>query len=567
MATVSESRLFPPIVSPYLPAKTITSVSSGITIPFEINALNSLEDIKEIHVLVTRQTNYNSLFNNNYPLGIYVFTATSTILTNKEFTIPSSILNPDQLSFNEYYKMQIRFSKDTHGHGLTGSALSDYLLNETYLAQFSEWSSVGLIRFIAEPTISVIGNIEGDTNEMIAGNTNSYQIDSNYLELSGRYTKEGTVTVLNRSFDNTQDNEYLSTWKIQVQDMEENVLIDSGIQRVNIRGAKMNEFLYNVPFFFTENIDYRIVLFITTANLYEQTYVYKVRSNHSESNWGSQSYINEYTSLDSVIGKVNISFEAPTGSTTPAGGKLIIRRSCEDDNFLYWETIWQYNSVPALTETDVISYDDFTIESGTIYKYAISFIYNNVTYSIVEGPVLSVFDHAFLTGEGTQLCVKFNPNITSMKVNVSDNVVNTIGGQYPIINRNGNMYYRTFALSGTIAYEMDAEHQFATRSGIYGKWINVYGTYFVNRYINQQNDRVTQRKFRELVMDYLYDDIPKLFRSTPEGNVLVRITDVNLTPKQELARMIYDFSCTATEIGEASIENYKLYKVQDFGDA
>ena len=128
------------------------------------------------------------------------------------------------------------------------------------------------------------------------------------------------------------------------------------------------------------------------------------------------------------------------------------------------------------------------------------------------------------------------------------------------------MYYRSFSLSGTIAYEMDLEHQFATRSSIYGEWINVYGTYFVNRYINQQNDRLTQREFRELVMNFLYSDQPKLFRSTPEGNILVRLTDVNLTPNQQLGRMIYDFSCTATEIGECSIENYKLYQIQDFGE-
>jgi hypothetical protein len=113
---------------------------------------------------------------------------------------------------------------------------------------------------------------------------------------------------------------------------------------------------------------------------------------------------------------------------------------------------------------------------------------------------------------------------------------------------------------------MDLEHQFATRSSIYGEWINVYGTYFVNRYINQQNDRLTQREFRELVMNFLYSDQPKLFRSTPEGNILVRLTDVNLTPNQQLGRMIYDFSCTATEIGECSIENYKLYQIQDFGE-
>ncbi len=128
------------------------------------------------------------------------------------------------------------------------------------------------------------------------------------------------------------------------------------------------------------------------------------------------------------------------------------------------------------------------------------------------------------------------------------------------------MYYRSFSLSGTIAYEMDVEHQFSSRTSIYGDWINVYGSYFVNHFYNQQNDRITQRKFRELVEAYLYDDIPKLFRSTPEGNILVRLTDINLTPNNQLGRMIYDFSCAATEIGECTVDNYKLYKIQDFGD-
>ena len=569
MATVSESRLFPPIVSPYLPAKNITSVSNGIEIPFEINELNNLEDIKEIHILIVRQSSYNYLFKtDSYPLGIYIMSATSAILEQHKLTIPSSIINPDQLGFNEYYKMQLRFSSDDEGVGKTGAILSSYLLNEAKMAMFSEWSSVGLIRFIADPTISMMGNIQSDTHEMEPGGLNVYQLTSHYLNLSGRFYKQGTVTVLNRSFDKSTDNEYLSDCRIEIQDENDNVLIDSSIQKVNIRGAKMNEIQYNVPFYFENNVTYKVVLYITTANLYENSYTYQVTTNQTDNNWGSQTDINEYTSLDSVIGKVNISFEAPSGTTTPAGGKLVIRRSSEYDNFLYWETIWQYDSIPALGEHDVISYDDFTIESGTIYKYAISYTDgNDDTYSIIEGPILSVFDHAFLTGEGTQLCVRFNPNINSFKTNVSDNTVTTIGGKYPYITRNGNMYYRTFSLSGTIAYEMDAEHQFATRSSIYGDWINVYGSYFVNRYINERNDRITQRKFRELVMAYLYDDVPKLFRSTPEGNILVRITDVNLTPKQELARMIYDFSCTAIEIGDASIENYKLYNIQDFGDA
>ena len=59
---VTETRLFPPIMAPYLPAKNINSVNQGIRITFDINELNNITDIKEIHVVITRQSDYNSLF-------------------------------------------------------------------------------------------------------------------------------------------------------------------------------------------------------------------------------------------------------------------------------------------------------------------------------------------------------------------------------------------------------------------------------------------------------------------------------------------------------------------------
>ena len=63
-------------------------------------------------------------------------------------------------------------------------------------------------------------------------------------------------------------------------------------------------------------------------------------------------------------------------------------------------------------------------------------------------------------------------------------------------------------------------------------------------------------------MEYLYNDTPKLFRSTPEGTVLVRLMNISLTPEQTLGRMLYNFSATAYEIGEVNSEN--LLKTQFF---
>lgn len=560
MATIAEGGLFPPIIQSYLPAFNISTVkSSGLAIDYNVSDYNSFQDILSVHVSITRQSNYHSLFKKStYPLGIWVKNITVTDV-DQTVTIPSSALNPSELSYNEYYKVQIRLSKISYG-GQTGTALSTYLNNESNLANFSEWSTVCLIRFIAPPEFSLDGNGES----LVTSGSNVITVSN--LTISGVYSKQKDVTDFptNTNIKNgLNDLEYLSSYKVQVIKNSETVF-DSGIRPVDIHNP--TAFMYQVPYYFEHNVGVILRISYVTANLYETYIDYPILPNYSADSWASQSDIREATAIDTVIGKTNITFTPYDEQVPiPAGGHIVIRRGSDKDDFAYWETIWTKNITAATL--DPISFDDFTIESGVLYKYEITYTKaNNSSYFIIEGPIISVFDHAFLTGEGTQLCVKFNPNISSYKHNVADNVVTTIGGQYPYITRNGSMNYRTFSLSGTIAYEMDAEHQFTTRSAIYGDWIDIYGSYFVNHYFNQANDRITQRKFREMVEEYFYNDVPKLFRSTPEGNILVRITDVNLTPNNQLARMIYDFSCTVTEIGECTVENYRLYKIQDFGD-
>lgn len=68
-----------------------------------------------------------------------------------------------------------------------------------------------------------------------------------------------------------------------------------------------------------------------------------------------------------------------------------------------------------------------------------------------------------------------------------------------------------------------------------------------------------ERKFRERVMEWLSDGKPKLFRSETEGNMIVAITAPTFTPLQNTNRMVYSFSCTATEIAAYNLENLLLY--------
>lgn len=72
-----------------------------------------------------------------------------------------------------------------------------------------------------------------------------------------------------------------------------------------------------------------------------------------------------------------------------------------------------------------------------------------------------------------------------------------------------------------------------------------------------------EREFRERVMTFLYNGEPKIFKSPTEGLILVRLTDISFTPKNELGRKIYDFSCTMTEIGKVDMENLSKYNFRE----
>lgn len=66
---------------------------------------------------------------------------------------------------------------------------------------------------------------------------------------------------------------------------------------------------------------------------------------------------------------------------------------------------------------------------------------------------------------------------------------------------------------------------------------------------------MTERHFKLAVLEWLTDGKPKLFRSPTEGNYIVRILNVNLTPKEQLGRMLHDFTSVAYEIADFDYNN------------
>lgn len=74
-----------------------------------------------------------------------------------------------------------------------------------------------------------------------------------------------------------------------------------------------------------------------------------------------------------------------------------------------------------------------------------------------------------------------------------------------------------------------------------------------------------ERKVREKVEEWLNSFNYKLYKSPTEGNIVVGLLNVSLSPKQELGRMIFEFSATAYELAENTLESLNNAGIIDIG--
>jgi hypothetical protein len=122
----------------------------------------------------------------------------------------------------------------------------------------------------------------------------------------------------------------------------------------------------------------------------------------------------------------------------------------------------------------------------------------------------------------------------------------TIGGKYPFIFRNGMVNYHEFPLGGLISYFMDEEQLFLNREDFE----------IAEKTINYTTDNLAQERFFKMkVLEWLNNGKPKLFRSPTEGNFIIRLMKVSLSPENKLGRLLHNFSCTAYEIAEYNYKN------------
>lgn len=168
------------------------------------------------------------------------------------------------------------------------------------------------------------------------------------------------------------------------------------------------------------------------------------------------------------------------------------------------------------------------------------------TYEFTSS-VYGFLDYNVLISQGLSLPLKFNTKITNLKYNYIDSITPTLGSAFPFIRRNGAQNYRTFTIESMIAFEADEMKEFIKLPPIDG----VQDDYDKNL--------LKQRVYRDAVLEFLHDGKVKLFRSAQEGDMIVRLSNISLTPNEQLDRNIWTFSAQATEVAAPTMENLAKY--------
>lgn len=616
MAVFTKHSLYPGTIETAMPAFVVDD--GEVKVYFDFSPYNNPTaepaTIKQDYIQVSlryQNSNLNALLD---PSGIvlkswYLETNEGERYHQYYFTLTEQDLKDGEFYPYQYYKLQFRLTDaaasniDTVHEQSIDSWLSSESLEEgkTNLDESSEWSTVCLIRGITEMIVEA--SLEGTVSREEHSGYHYVIVSSGFSKIFGKINFVAAE-------DGSKCDEYLKKMHIQVEEYnletdEETPCYDSGDIYID-KYQDINEFSHEINYYFKtleEGYTYNIYITYTTNNLYEYQDIFAVDVESNES-----------LSMEPKFNFIPLEEEGLMG--------LVLEHSSNwDASYIY--SIYRYDvyrkkteklydldfyNFEGVSETYMEYLADATPESGIVYIYYLVMRdktgTGECTPRIFALPFYSenipaVFlDHIFLKQKNFQLKIKYNPNINSMKTTYAENKIDTLGSQYPFIKRNGAIKYKTFPISGLITHFMD-EHHFATsREEILGAYpinsvwrsnnktnntkaaaagshtedlirplLSEPGAYTAEvfnrvRGINENYDYTYERLFKDKIMEYLENGEVFLFRSPTEGNMLIRLMDVSLTPVQTLGRMLWSFSATAYEIDECSLDNINKYNLR-----
>lgn len=571
--------IFPPLVNSYEPA-FIAGSGSSLRVYFSLSSLSNIPAGTNltVHAQIYRQDGIkvlnteNDLINKRYRSTGIILNLTPVKSETEENLFYITINNSDlkssvTLSGTTYngwipgwiYKIQLRLSTVTYNP-------TTYPKQEAWLQEFSnsfsEWSTICYTKAISPMRIQIpLFNFDsGDP-------TNKYDPETVFTLSDVDFF--GTIE--SQIFESNEDFKY-----VKVSLYKDEALIEESGEIYKIEQSN-TYFSYKFKQNFQSGIKYHLLLNYKTENGYTPSVplefnfiidTFATETINAQLITIDKNYnelLTDLTSIEEEEDEGRIALKIYSPDTNPWSGNICIRRASQEDNFQTWEDIIIFVvKGKNLNELDLIY--DYTIESGVWYKYGIQSINKKGERGVlvtINNPIQRLFNYSFILGQNNQqLKLQFNNTMTSFKHQIYDTKTDTIGSQYPFIARNAVVDYRTFPIGALISFWMDENNTFLKNGKKdlykYQSIVNLYEDYAANtnRY---QYDYTYERDFRNMVLDFLQDGKPKLFKSPTEGNIIVRLMDVNCTPNQSVDRMLYSLTMNAHELDENTMHNYLKY--------
>lgn len=530
--------LFPP----FMPSKQDGFVVNAVgRVYFSLSPLNSMEQVEHLQLAIYRQDNNRNLLEGREYVNTNVCLNTrNNILYYKKNQIKFSgskqmyyieipVLGIPLIPSGLLAKLQIRLGTQTLRFtdgkvydNKTGLEM-DTVWNNTQInvLEMSEWSTISIVKALA-PFNSYIQNFSTDTNNEV--NTTVYT----FVGMTDLYNMNPTETIKSTRFT--------------LFDITGNQIEDSGII-IQPSSQKLYNY-YTFNYVFEAGESYKVLFEVSTVSGYTQSILYdfivlieQTALTYSiDFNNATFGMSVEELNIAQTVVRLVVKDESYIDENKKPNTYLIRRASSKDD-FSVWIDLAELRCAKGQANL-YATYNDIMVESGITYRYTVQPKMLNTSRLLVSPSIeiTPVYSNTWLLGQNnTCLNIGYNLAVSNYKTNIKEAKIETLGSKYPFFVRNGDVKYREFSLSGLICSEMDATN-----------------TLNIKEYAN---NHIQERMFRDSLNELLLDGRPKLFKSETEGLILVYLSNISLTPVTSLGRMLYDFSCTITEIGKVEVDN------------
>lgn len=515
------AKLYPPSIEGKLPA----FAGNTLKVPLTMNRTVNFNQVGSMRAQVkTVQTNQLK--------AVLVGALSYESTTGKYYAIFD--LGDFKPTLGQYYKIQIAYVDKTN--------------------QIGYYSSIGIIKYTSIPVVEIPGLA-----------TNFY----------GRYDYVG---VYSQAGENQDATEKIYSYCFELTDKDGNLVATSGVQLHDAstdgntldassdKWSLRKNLIKDIPFY----LQYKI----TTMNGLEVSSAKYLVMDQDSVDIDTDLVLVSEMNFDN--GGVILSFYPSNKydeKNINISGSFVLIRSSSLDNFDSWDEVYRftYSNVSMTVGNPVKLWEDCTVQQGIEYTYALQ-AYNS--YGLYSNKIISInkndttknsiyvdFEDIFISDGERQLKVRFNPKVSNFKETVLESKVDTIGSQFPFVMRNGSVKYKDFPISGLISLQSDPEERFlkgiqsmnfvTTRGSTPGTQdiSNVLDNHLTGTNIQRE------REFKIAVLEWLNNGKPKLFRSPSEGNYIVRLMNVSMTPIDTLGRMLHNFTCNAYEIAQCDFTN------------